>query len=161
MKPKPPTALARRGAAIPTKASARSLLADVRELIVQAREGVAQTVNAGLVLHYWHVGQRIREDILRAKRAEYAKELVVTLSQQLTAEFGSGYSRSNLARMIQFAEAFPEAKIVVALTRQLGWSHFVTRLPIGNPLRRDFYAGMCGVERRQGARRLQTGENHE
>ncbi len=35
------------------------LLDDVRNLILQTREGVAQAVNAALVLLYWQVGQRI------------------------------------------------------------------------------------------------------
>ena len=45
------------------------LLADVRELILTARERVAQTVNAGLVALYWQIGQRIRKDIIKEKRA--------------------------------------------------------------------------------------------
>jgi predicted nuclease of restriction endonuclease-like (RecB) superfamily len=147
MNAKRATTLARRPGAKPAKPSARSLLPDVRELILQAREGVARTVDAGLALHYWQVGRRIRRQILHEKRAEYGKEIVVTLSQQLTAEFGNGYSRFNLARMIQFAEVFPETKIVVTLSRQLGWSHFVALLPIADPLQRDFYAEMCRMER--------------
>lgn len=47
-----------------TGASARPLLADVRGLILAAREGVARAVNFGLVLLYWEIGRRIREDIL-------------------------------------------------------------------------------------------------
>ena len=43
----------------------RPLLADVRELIVQARAGVARAVDSGLTTLYWHVGQRIRQDILK------------------------------------------------------------------------------------------------
>lgn len=124
-----------------------ALLGDVRELILQAREGVARAVDSGLTTLYWHVGRRIRQDILKEKRAEYGKEIVVTLSQQLTVEFGDGYSRFNLSRMIQFAEVFPEAKIVVTLSRQLGWSHFVALIPIGDALQRDFYAEMCRMER--------------
>ena len=41
------------------------LLADVRELIVQARASVAQTVNSGLTLLYWQIGERMRREVLR------------------------------------------------------------------------------------------------
>jgi len=41
-----------------------ALLADVRQLIAEARAGVARAVDAGLTTLYWHVGQRIRQDIL-------------------------------------------------------------------------------------------------
>ena len=118
----------------------RGLLADVRDLILQAREGVARTVDAGLALHYWQVGRRIRQDVLREQRAEYGEKIVVSLSRQLEREFGRGYAEKNLRRMVQFAEVFPEAKIVVTLSRQLGWSHFVALIPIGDAPQRDFYA---------------------
>jgi predicted nuclease of restriction endonuclease-like (RecB) superfamily len=49
--------------------------------------------------------------------------------------------------MIQFAEVFPDREIVAALSRQLGWSHFVEIIPLDDPLKREFYAEMCRVER--------------
>jgi hypothetical protein len=49
--------------------------------------------------------------------------------------------------MVQFAEVFPDRQIVSALSAQLGWSHFIEILPIRDPLKRDFYADMCGIER--------------
>lgn len=147
MSAKPSTALAGRPAAKPVKPSARSLLTDVRELIVQAREGVARTVDAGLALHYWQVGRRIRQDILKEKRAEYGKEIVVTLSRQLETEFGRGYSRTNLFNMVRFAEVFPDLQIVHSLRGQLGWTHFRQIIYLDEPLKRDFYAEMCRIER--------------
>ncbi len=124
----------------------RGLLGDVRELILQARAGVARAVDSGLVTLYWHVGRRIRQDILNETRAEYGKKIVHALGAQLEREFGSGYGEKNLHRMIQFAEAFPDEKIVAALRRQLGWTHFKTIIPISDPLKRDFYAEMCRIE---------------
>ncbi len=49
--------------------------------------------------------------------------------------------------MIQFAEIFPDKEIVVTLSRQLSWSHFVGILPIKDDLQRDFYTEMCRMER--------------
>ena len=100
-----------------------------------------------MVLHYWQVGRRIRTDILESKRAAYGEEIVSTLSRQLSAEFGSGYSRPNLFRMIRFAEFFADGEIVSTLSRQLSWSHFVEILQLKDPLQRDFYAEMCRIER--------------
>lgn len=126
---------------------ARPLLADVRELIVQAREGVARAVDSGLTTLYWHVGRRVRQDILKEKRAEYGQKIVSALGTQLSAEFGRGFGEKNLRRMIQFAEAFPDEKIVAALRRQLGWTHFKAIIPMADPLKRNFYAEMCRIER--------------
>jgi len=96
------------------------LLADVRELIVQARQSVAHAVDAGLTTLYWHVGKRIRQDILKEKRAGYGEQIVSALSAQLEREFGRGFGEKNLRRMIQFAEAYPNRETVVSLLRQLG-----------------------------------------
>jgi predicted nuclease of restriction endonuclease-like (RecB) superfamily len=129
------------------RSPAGSLLRDVRALIEAARGQVAQVVNAGLTLLYWQIGERIRRDILKEQRAEYGKQILQTLSEKLTAEYGKGFSRDNLFRMIQFAERFPDPEIVGTLSRQLSWSHFVELIPLEDPLKRDFYAEMCRHER--------------
>jgi len=131
----------------PPSARARPLLADVRGLILAAREGVARAVNAGLVLLYWEVGRRIRQDILREERAEYGAEIVQALSAQLSAEFGRGFGHRNLFNMIRFAEVCPDPKIVHALSAQLGWTQVRQIIYLDDPLKRDFYAEMCRVER--------------
>ncbi len=48
--------------------------------------------------------------------------------------------------MIKFAEVFPDEQIVVTLLRQLSWSHFLSLIPLKDPLQRDFYAEMCRME---------------
>jgi predicted nuclease of restriction endonuclease-like (RecB) superfamily len=116
-------------------------------MIEEARQDVARRVDSTLVMLYWRLGRRIRQDILKQKRATYGEEIVATLSQQLTDEFGRGYSRYNLSRMIQFAEVFPDERIVATLSQQLGWSHFVQILPMQDPLKREFYAEIGRVER--------------
>lgn len=128
-------------------ATDKPLLTDVREMIISARQQVAQTVNAGLTLLYWQVGNRIRREILKEKRAEYGAEIVQTLSAQLELEFGRGFGRRNLFRMIRFAEFFPDPEIVTALRTQLGWTHFRELIAIEDPLKRDFYAEICRMEK--------------
>ena len=123
------------------------LVADVRSMIEQTREGVARTVNAGMTLLYWRIGRRVQTEVLGNQRAEYGKEILQTLSAKLTDEFGSGFSQRNLSYMVSFAEVFPEAQIVSTLSRQLGWSHFKEIIPLKDDLQRDFYAEMCRVER--------------
>ena len=127
--------------------AADRLMGDVRALIEAAREQTARAVNSALVSLYWHIGTLIRQDILREKRAGYGEEIVATLSRQLTAEFGRGYTEKGLRRMIQFAESFPDEENVAALSRELSWSHFVELIPLEDRLKRDFYTEMCRVER--------------
>ena len=124
-----------------------SLLAELRGLIVDARQQIAQVANAGLTMLYWQIGKRIHHEVLGEKRADYGKRIVASVGRQLAAEFGPGFGVKNLHRMIQFAEVFPDEKIVAALRRQLGWTHFKALIPLKDPLQREFYAEMCRVER--------------
>src|SRR5512136_2697461 len=131
----------------PSVESSGKLVEDLRSLIIETRQDVARQVNSALVMLYWHVGKRIRQDILKEKRAEYGEQIVPTLSAQLVPEFGEGFSKRNLFRMIRFAEVFTEEQIVSTLSRQLGWSHFCEIIPLEDDLKRDFYAEMCRIER--------------
>ena len=69
-----------------------------------------------------------------------------TLSAKLQDEYGSGFAEKNLRHMIKFAETFPNAKIVSALSRQLSWTHFRTLIYFEYPLKREFYTEMCKLE---------------
>jgi predicted nuclease of restriction endonuclease-like (RecB) superfamily len=126
---------------------ADQLFTDIRSLIESAREQTARAVNSALVALYWHIGKRIREDVLHEQRAGYGEEILPTLSAKLIAEYGRGFTRSSLSRMMRFAAVFPDEPIVAALSQQLGWSHFVEIIPLDSHLKRNFYAEMCRVER--------------
>ena len=123
------------------------LLKDIRALIEEARQQTAAAVNVGLTLLYWRVGRRIHTEVLGNERAVYGEQIVATLSRQLVAEYGRGFAEKNLRRMMQFAQAYPDEKIVATLLRQLSWSHFLALIPLDKPLQRDFYAEMCRIER--------------
>lgn len=148
MSAKTSKALGRRSSAkLRPRPAVRPLLADLRTLILQARVGVARAVDSGLVTLYWHVGRRIRQDILKEKRAEYGEKIVSALGTQLSAEFGRGLGTRNLFRMMRFAEVFPDFEIVSALRTQLGWTHFRQIIALDDPLKRDFYAEMGRIEK--------------
>lgn len=141
-KPKAPAA----PKAKPSAAAPETLAADIRQLILEARATAASAVNATLTTLYWRVGQRIRQEVLGNKRAGYGEEIVVTLSRQLTAEYGQGFAAKSLRHMMRFAEVFPDEAIVSALRRQLSWTHFRALIYFDEPQKRDFYAEMCRLE---------------
>ena len=124
-----------------------ALLSELRGLIEQARQHVAQTANSTLTLLYWQVGERLRREVLNDGRAEYGQQILATLSQELASVYGKGFSEKSLRRMVQFAEVFPDEKIVVSLVRELSWTHFIALIPLKKPLEREYYAEMCRIER--------------
>lgn len=96
----------------------------------------------------WHIGERINRDILDKKRAEYGKQIIESLSQQLQVEYGKkGFETRNIRRMMQFATLFPEEQIVSQVATQLTWSHFIEVLHIKNDIQREFYITLAASER--------------
>jgi predicted nuclease of restriction endonuclease-like (RecB) superfamily len=122
------------------------LFADIAKLILESKSLVAYTVNASLSLLYWKIGKRINGEVLKNKRAEYGKQIVVSLARQLETDYGKGFDEKNVRRMMQFAEVFPDEKIVVSAIRQLSWTHFIALIPLKQPLQREFYTEMCRLE---------------
>lgn len=120
---------------------------EVAALIRTAKQRAAAAINNEITLLYWQVGNRIRQEVLGGGRADYGKQVIATLASELTAQYGKGWSKRNLAQMVKFAEVFTDAHIVQTLSAQLSWSHFVILCAIDDPLKRDFYTSMAMQER--------------
>jgi predicted nuclease of restriction endonuclease-like (RecB) superfamily len=116
------------------------LFAELAQMIEKSQQNAFIAVNSTLTQLFWRVGNRINQEILQHKRAEYGKQIVPTVSAQLVAQYGRNYEEKNLRRMLQFAEQFPDFQIVVPLARQLSWSHFLILLPLKNQEAKLFYA---------------------
>src|SRR5699024_5361546 len=129
------------------KKISENLFREISRLITETRNQVAVTVNAELVILYWNIGNIIRKEILKEQRAEYGKQVMKSLSDQLTQKYGKGYSKQNLLHFVRFAETFTESEKVYTLCRQFSWSHFRTLIYIDDELKREFYIEMCRLER--------------
>jgi hypothetical protein len=123
-----------------------ALLGDLQSLIDATRIRVAVGINTEMVLLYWDIGERIRSEILGNERAAYGKQVVNTVSDQLTMQYGTGFTRTNLFNMIRFAEIFPDRSIIHTLCGQLSWSHFRCIIYIEDSLAREFYTEICRLE---------------
>lgn len=130
------------------KITDNNLFADIRQMVEATRSQIAATVNSAMTLMYWHIGDRINREVLGGERAAYGKQIVATLSEQLTALYGGGqFSLRNLQRMMQFAASFPDLQIVTPLVSQLSWSHFLQVIPIEDDMARNFYLTMAADQR--------------
>lgn len=138
------------------------------QLLKAARSAAARSVNALMTATYWEIGRRIVEfEQGGAERAEYGKQLLVTLSNDLTRQFGRGFGVDNLELMRLFYQSYPPSRISESLSRKsiaisprdisesairkfdlpslsqafpLSWTHYV-RLMRGcrSPEEREFY----------------------
>ncbi|MDR1130770.1 MAG: PDDEXK nuclease domain-containing protein [Prevotellaceae bacterium] len=124
-----------------------NLFADIKTLIEQSKQQVAIVVNSSMTMLYWQIGDRIKNDILQNKRAEYGQEIIKQLSVNLTEQYGKGWSEKHLRHCLRIAETFPDFQIVSTLWRQLSWSHIKAILYIEDELKREFYIEMCKLER--------------
>jgi len=83
---------------------------------------------------YWQIGKHISEAAGRySGKNEYASHLIRKLSEDLSAQYGRGFSATNLKNMRAFSRQWAHDKI----TPQIDWSNYVTLLTVENPKQRN------------------------
>lgn len=111
---------------------------NIRQLLVEARQKVATTINTVMVETYWEIGRQIVEEEQHGQdRAAYGTYLIKDLSKKLTVEFGDGFGVRNLEMFRRFYLCFPIAN---ALRSQLSWTHYRLLCRVDNERAREFYA---------------------
>jgi predicted nuclease of restriction endonuclease-like (RecB) superfamily len=123
------------------------LFGDVAGLIEGARSRAAAAVNSELVMLYWSIGKRVREEVLGGERAAYGQDTVKRLAARLTERYGRGYSWQNIFRMTRAAELYPDVEIFSPVARILTWTNLCELLTIPDQRKRDFYLAFCVHER--------------
>ncbi|MFC3158573.1 Predicted nuclease of restriction endonuclease-like (RecB) superfamily, DUF1016 family [Chryseobacterium arachidis] len=123
--------------------SNEKLLTDLSHLIEQSRQQVAMQANSTLTILFWQVGKRINDDVLQNQRAEYGKQILPTVSAKLENLYGRNFTEKNIRRMVRFSEQFPDIEIVVPLSRQLSWSHFIELFSLKSNNAKKFYAELA------------------
>ena len=100
----------------------KNLVTQIGSLLVESRKQVFQAVNTTLVNTYWQIGRHIVEyEQDGYAKAQYGTELLDNLAKDLTAQFGKGFSRSNLFQVRLFYLKFPK---IQTLSGKLSWSHY-------------------------------------
>lgn len=78
----------------------KEVRAEIVALLDAARAGSARSVNALMTTSYWAIGRRIVQfEQQGEERAEYGNALVSQLADDLTRQFGRGFSQPNLWKM--------------------------------------------------------------
>lgn len=113
---------------------------DIRTIITRARNRAYQSINETLIRSNWEIGKRIvEEEQLGKQRADYGIQLIKSISQQLTTEFGSGYGVRNLAYFKQLYQYFPDWEILHTRVQNLSWSHLRCILRVDDAQARLWY----------------------
>lgn len=116
------------------------LIAEISSLIENSKNEIVNYANSSVNMLFWQIGKVVTQKILENKRAEYGKQIIVTLSRHLVNKYGRNFEEKNLRRMLQFSAQFTEREIVVTLSRHLTWSHFLILLPLKKNDAKLFYA---------------------
>ena len=109
---------------------------NIKDLVINSRNKVYQTVNTEMLNLYWNIGKAIMEIQQGDERASYGDYVLDKLSQKLTNEFGKGFSSRNLRTMRKFYLMYPIWKTVSA---KLSWSHYLELIKIDEGPKRNFY----------------------
>ena len=109
---------------------------NIKDLVINSRNKVYQTVNTEMLNLYWNIGKAIMEIQQGDERASYGDAVLEKLSQRLTNEFGKGFSSRNLRTMRKFYLMYPIWKTVSA---KLSWSHYLELIKIDEDPKRNFY----------------------
>lgn len=117
-----------------------SFVTDVRAIIDKGRQHAFAAAGQIAILTYWNIGRRIVEEEQQGnERADYGKNLIPALADRLTAEYGSGYGKRNLAYYRKFYLEFDDLEILHTRVQNLTWSHIRRLLSVSNPEARDWY----------------------
>jgi len=119
----------------PTK-NITTLYINIKTIIDTSKQQATIQLNNTMVLSYWEIGKELKEKILKDKPATYGKEVVKKISEKLTLEYGRGYSRSNLERMMKLYTFF-DKEICATLSHKLSWSHCVEFIKVKDELKRE------------------------
>ena len=125
----------------------QSIISDIRDIITAGRDSAYSAASAAMVMTYWSIGKRIVEQEQSGEeRAEYGKRLISALSDELTKEFGKGFSERNLRNFRKFYTLFPDDKIWQTRLPNLTWSHFSCLLRVADENARIWYLNEAAEE---------------
>lgn len=115
-----------------------SFLEQVKSLLFEAQQRVVHTVNSIMVQTYFELGKQIVEHEQEGKNyANYGEYLLEALSENLTKEFGKGYSKRNLELIRKFYLTYKIAKSPIS--QSISWTHYLHLMRIQNEDERVFY----------------------
>ena len=125
------------------------ILKDMCGIIESSREAAYQAVNTALIRRNWLIGYRIAEEELQGEnRAEYGANVIKKLAKDLTAEYGKGFTKTNLYNFYSFYKTYPEIFHSPSgkFNNLLSWTHYRVLLQVNDKEARDWYANEASAQ---------------
>lgn len=123
------------------KAINLNLIKDIKAIIEESKRLVVRNVNTIMLQTYWNIGKRIVEEEQNGNdKANYGEYIIKNLSNELSKEYGRGFSSTNLKMMRRL---YNEYQIGQTLSDRLSWSHYLLLLGISDLNERSFYEHEC------------------
>ena len=126
-------------------------------IIESSQKAAYQAVNTTLVRRNWLLGYRIASEEMQGEdRARYGAEIIKKLAKELSAEYGKGYTKTNLYSFYSFYKTYPEIFHSPSgrSDKLLSWTHYRVLLQVKAPKARAWYEKEA-IEQTWGVRTLQ------
>ena len=126
-------------------------------IIESSQKAAYQAVNTTLVRRNWLLGYRIASEEMQGEdRARYGAEIIKKLAKELSAEYGKGYTKTNLYSFYSFYKTYPEIFHSPSgrSDKLLSWTHYRVLLQVKDPKARAWYEKEA-IEQTWGVRTLQ------
>lgn len=118
----------------------RQFYKDVRDILENARSNAYMVANDIMTYAYWNVGKRIVEQELRGSaKAKYGSYIIKRLAQELSDQYGTGFSIANIKNCRQLYVTFPQDSFGYSMIGKVHWSHLRTIMRLEDAEERDFY----------------------
>ena len=113
---------------------------DVHAILDEAKSKTYEAANNIMTYAYWNIGKRIIEQEQKGNRkAKYGSYLIKRLSQELSDEYGTGFSVANIRNCRQLYLTFPKESYGYSLIGKIHWSHLRTIMRLDDEEGRNFY----------------------
>lgn len=112
---------------------------DIYDILDEAKNKSYAAVNNIMTYAYWSVGKRIIEQEQKGEsKAKYGSYLVKRLSQELSGEYGTGFSAANIRNCRQLYLTFPLESYGYSMMGKIHWSHLRTIMRLDDEKERNF-----------------------
>ncbi len=118
----------------------RQFYSDIHEILKNAKSTAYAAVNDIMTYAYWDIGKRIVEQEQKGiSKAKYGSYLIKRLAQEISGEYGSGFSVATIRNCRQLYLTFSKESYGYSMIGKVHWSHLRVIMRLDDEEERNFY----------------------